>query len=68
MPTCPNCGHIMTSGEECRLYQSMGHCFGCFPGGPNALLDYLTEEDEGEEEDWSYGAPTKPTHGLPSTG
>ena len=73
MPQCPSCGHIMTSGEECRLWKASGHCFSCYPGGTSALLDLLMgadeeEDSEEEEEDWSYGSTTKPTHRLPSAG
>ena len=52
MPLCPNCGHVMTSGEECRLQQATGHCFGCYPSG--ALLDFFLggeDDDIGEEEE-----------------
>lgn len=50
MPLCPNCGHMMTSGEECRLQQATGHCFGCYPGGIDSLLLVLQGEEEDNEE------------------
>lgn len=36
----------MTSGEECRLYQAIGHCFACYPGGSGALLDMIMGVDD----------------------
>ena len=69
MPKCPNCGNTMTSGEECRLQQAVGHCFACYPGGPTALLDFImggSNEEEGYEEELEDWADRITHKGLPS--
>lgn len=69
MPTCPNCGHVMTSGEECRLQRDSGHCFSCYPGGPGQYLnDLLAAEEDGDDgddgEDWNFTPPGTPSGQL----